>query len=71
MSELSESRECVGFVERTDILEGSPADYWEQELRRLEGSSIRWERRSSSVGGCSHVPLSLLRHPESETGHLP
>ncbi len=35
MSELSESGECVEFVERTDILEGSPADYWEQEMRRL------------------------------------
>ncbi len=37
---MSESGECVAFVECTDILEGSPADYWEQELRRLEVSSM-------------------------------
>ncbi len=71
MSELSESGECVEFVELTDILEGSPADYSEQELWRLGENSIRWERRSSSLGGCSQVPLSFLRHPESDTGHLP
>ncbi len=27
-------------MECTDILEGSPADYWEQELQRLEVSSM-------------------------------